>query len=228
MKIKVCGLNNPENILSLLPLQPDYAGFIFYKKSPRYFSLPGFDNIPFGKTKKCGVFVNENPEVVLKIINQYALDAVQLHGEETSEYAHRIQQGGAEVIKAFSIYPAFRFEMTLPYVNSCDYFLFDTKGKNYGGNGKKFNHGYLKHYHNQKPFFLSGGIGPEDLEPVKEIQNSGANIHGVDINSRFEISPGIKNIEIINQFINQINCQCSSAQSAGDKLRIVFPADYAD
>ncbi|MEQ6125357.1 phosphoribosylanthranilate isomerase [Pseudotenacibaculum sp. MALMAid0570] len=203
MKLKVCGMKYVENLQSVAQLQPDYLGFIFYEQSPRNFEgvIP---EIP--KTiKKTGVFVNEFIEILVSLVQEYKLEAIQLHGDETIEYIQEIKSHlkNVEIIKVFGIKDDFDFSILESYKDEVDYFLFDTKGKERGGNGVKFDWLVLKKYPYQKPFFLSGGIGPNDIEEIKKIKNSGLPIHTVDINSRFEIEPGVKNIKLIKKFKNE-------------------------
>jgi phosphoribosylanthranilate isomerase len=208
MKIKVCGMRNVENLSSLLALKPDFVGFIFYNKSKRY--VEEFPQTKFPKNvKKVGVFVNETVQEVLKKANEFELDCVQLHGNETPEYISQLRLSevdpkpfSIDVIKAFSIDDNFDFRITNSYENVCDYFLFDTKGKDYGGNGIKFNWEILQNYKGRTPFLLSGGISKEDVEGIKKIHHK--YFEGVDVNSGFEIEPGLKNIDDIEEFKNKL------------------------
>ncbi|MDP3313142.1 phosphoribosylanthranilate isomerase [Lutibacter sp.] len=208
MIIKVCGMRNSENIQSLLALKPDFVGFIFYKKSKRF--VNDFPKVDFPKEiKKVGVFVNETIEEVLRIVEEYKLECVQLHGNESPEYcwdlrrselvseSHRI-----EIFKAFSIDENFNFNSTNQFEKSCDYFLFDTKGKEYGGNGIKFNWEVLQKYKGETPFLLSGGISKNDVLEIKKIKHIA--FAGIDINSGFEIEPALKNISDIKEFKNNL------------------------
>ena len=208
MKIKICGLRQAENIQSLLPLQPDYMGFIFYEKSKRYagknvgrVSNPT-DVKDSKKPIKTGVFVNEELNKIKTIIERHALDAVQLHGDESPEFCKKIKNEHVEVIKVFSVDDDFDFSTTKKYEPVCDLFLFDTKGKERGGNGIAFNWTILNNYKGEKPFFLSGGIGPEDAAEIKKINHP--KLFGVDINSRFELEPGLKDVEAVKKFFNEI------------------------
>jgi phosphoribosylanthranilate isomerase len=205
MKIKVCGMRNMENIESLLALNPDYVGFIFYNKSRRY--VDDFPKITFpDSVKKIGVFVNETLEEVLKKVSDFGLNGVQLHGNESPQYCEELvrklklksPRESRVVIKAFSVDSLFDFNITNSYEAHCDYLLFDTKGKNYGGNGIKFNWEILKKYHGNTPFLLSGGISKEDVTEIKDFHHIA--FGGIDINSGFEIEPGLKNINEIKEF----------------------------
>ncbi len=203
MKLKVCGMKYIENLQSVADLQPDYLGFIFYDRSPRNFEgiIPELPK----KIKKTGVFVNEIPEILISLAQEYKLDVLQLHGDETVAYIQGLKEHlkKVEIIKVFGIKDDFDFSLLEPYKDVVDYFLFDTKGKERGGNGVKFDWSVLKEYPLQKPFFLSGGIGAEDVEEVKKIKNSGLPVYAIDINSRFETKPGFKNIKLIKKFKNQ-------------------------
>jgi len=193
MKIKVCGMKYKDNIEAVASLQPDYLGFIFYSKSARHFnnSIPELPE----SIKKVGVFVDEELDIVTGKIKKYNLQAVQLHGSESPEYCAAIK--GVEVIKVFSIKNEFNFKTLLVYEANCDYFLFDTKGKLPGGNGYTFNWDILKNYPSTKPYFLSGGIGLNEIEKIKQFKKSSASkyCYAIDVNSKFEIEPGLKNIE---------------------------------
>jgi phosphoribosylanthranilate isomerase len=219
MKIKVCGMRDAENIKSLIALKPDFIGFIFYNKSKRFVSE--FPQIKFPKAiKKVGVFVNESLEEVLKISKKHQLVFVQLHGNETPEFCqklvnmftdrsrsekpHHSELGleSFEIIKAFSVDENFNFEQTKPFEKYCKYFLFDAKGTNYGGNGIKFNWEMLQNYKGEVPFLLSGGITKKDANEIKRINHP--KFIGVDVNSGFEIEPGLKNIQDIKEFKNSL------------------------
>ena len=194
MKLKICGMKYPDNILEAAKLQPDYLGFIFYEKSARYLDV----EIPeFRQTiQKVGVFVNATLDEILYKIKRYNLDLVQLHGNETPEFCDLLQHANVEIIKVFAVDEKFDFAVIQPFENVCDYFLFDTKGLLHGGNGITFNWNILKNYPSQKPFFLSGGIGLEDIGKIKKLNLP---IYAIDVNSKFEIKPGLKNIELLKE-----------------------------
>ena len=160
MKLKICGMKYPDNILELGALLPDYMGFIFWEKSTRYFNGP-IPELP-KSIKKTGVFVNESVTNIVAKIIQHDLQAVQLHGNESVAFCtelKKIAPKKIEIIKVFSIMNTFDFEVLTPFESVCDYFLFDTKGKLPGGNGTTFDWKVLENYPSSKPFFLSGGIG---------------------------------------------------------------------
>ena len=205
MKIKVCGMKNKTNLEGLVKLSPDFIGFIFYPKSPRYVEgalEPESLALVPGHIKKVGVFVNATFNQVKDAIVKYGLDMVQLHGDESPEMCTMIKQCGVQIIKVFRIDNDFDFSRTINYQNCCDYFLFDTETKAYGGSGKKFDWTMLKNYNKVRPVFLSGGIGPDDAEQVNSI--SDIDIFAIDINSKFEIEPGLKDLDKVEGFINAI------------------------
>lgn len=194
--IKICGMKYPDNILEVGTLLPDYMGFIFWEKSARYFDgeMP---NLP-KSIQKVGVFVNASLDEILDKVEKYDLQAIQLHGQESVEFCKDLKKNAPkliDVIKVFSILDTFDFGGLKPFENVCDYFLFDTKGKLPGGNGTTFDWKVLENYPSTKPFFLSGGIGMEEIEEVKEILKTNLPIYAIDVNSKFEIEPGLKNIE---------------------------------
>ncbi|PHQ57030.1 MAG: N-(5'-phosphoribosyl)anthranilate isomerase [Lutibacter sp.] len=202
MKIKVCGMRDSNNIFELIKLKPDFVGFIFYKKSKRY--IVDFPQIKFPKNiKKVGVFVNESIKEIFKKRKLYQLDCIQLHGNESYQYCKELRNSELvsedfEIIKAFSVDENFNFDVTKPYEKVVDYFLFDTKGKDYGGNGIKFNWEILQEYKGDIPFLLSGGITKEDVIKIKNIKHYA--FEGIDVNSGFEFEPGLKNIDDIKEF----------------------------
>ena len=199
MKIKICGLKFESNILGLSKLEPDYMGFIFWEKSKRHVegTTP---NLSQTKIKKTGVFVNTDFEKIKEKAIVHKLVAIQLHGQESPEFCKKIRNLGVEIIKAFSIDEDFNFDILEKYDLCSDYFLFDTKGKSPGGNGVSFDWEILKNYKYEKKFFLSGGIGFESIDALKKIKNLHLPLFCIDINSRFELNPGKKNIELINSF----------------------------
>jgi len=207
MKLKVCGLNNLENIESVVSVEPDFAGFIFYRPSKRYIfrnslSSDVFKEIP-ETVKKVGVFVNASFEEITRDFNNYKLDYIQLHGKENKDFCGKLFLKNIPLIKAFQITDDFNFKVLEEYEPFCQYFLFDAKGKLPGGNGIKFSWDLLSRYSLQIPFFLSGGLGPDDIDAIQFFHHE--KLYGVDINSGFEIEPGIKNIKQIEIFKKQLN-----------------------
>ena len=206
VRIKICGLKYPNNILEVGTLLPNYMGFIFWKKSARYFDgeIP---NLP-KSIKKVGVFVNATSEEILDKIKKHDLQTVQLHGSETVEFCRTLKKklpNLIDVIKVFSVFDTFDFEILKTFEPVCDFFLFDTKGKLPGGNGNTFDWKVLKNYPSTKPFFLSGGIGMDNIEAIKEISETNLPLYAIDINSKFEIEPGLKNIELCRDAIHRLS-----------------------
>ncbi|WP_299760521.1 phosphoribosylanthranilate isomerase [uncultured Pontibacter sp.] len=204
MKVKVCGMRNPENIRQVAALQPDYMGFIFYEKSKRFaeghISPELLAELP-ASIKKTGVFVGESIDTIKSVVGKYKLDAVQLHGRETPKLCAEVKDLGVEVIKAFSVDDKFVFENTLLYENSADFFLFDTRGKEYGGNGIPFDWELLTGYLSPKPYFLSGGLNLENMQHLDKVRPQP---YGLDVNSGFEQEPGLKKIEELRMLFELI------------------------
>lgn len=217
MRIKICGMKYPDNISEIALLQPDYLGFIFYEKSTRFFdgTIPKLsDNI-----KKVGVFVNAPLEDIIDKIEKYSLDLIQLHGEETPEFCEKLKKyliktdenseipAYAGIIKVFSIKEHFNFNQLAPFESVCDYFLFDTKGKLPGGNGYTFNWEVLQNYPSTKPYFLSGGIGLEEIENINSFLKRPESQYclAIDVNSKFEVEAGFKDSEQLAVFKNKLN-----------------------
>ncbi len=205
---KVCGMRNAENILQIAALRPHFMGFIFYPLSPRYvgsdFQIP--KNFPTD-INRVGVFVNESSEVVGAMQQKYKLDFVQLHGDESSDYCRQLKSMGIKLIKAFSVDEHFDFTTLTEYLPVADFFLFDTKGKFYGGNGVAFSWEILKRYSFSVPFFLSGGLSNANLTEALNIKHP--TLYALDINSGVELSPGMKDcnkvMEVKNIFESSIN-----------------------
>lgn len=188
---KVCGMRAPANIEAVADMQPRFMGFIFYKNSPRFvgdqFKIP--ENFPVS-IKRVGVFVNEIFAVVLDRVQKHKLDFVQLHGDETPAYVKNLKVNGVGVIKVFRVDADFDFLTIKEFEAVSDFFLFDTKGKQYGGNAIKFDWGLLQQYTGTVPFFLSGGISADDIHTLAEFKHP--QWYGVDVNSGVEIEPGLK------------------------------------
>ena len=204
MKIKICGMKFPDNIAEVAALRPDFMGFIFYPKSPRFaepLDSATLKALP-KSIKKIGVFVNENLENILTIAYKYDLDGVQLHGTELEGMCKELRKAGYIVIKAFPIAEAYNFKVTKAYEGSCDYFLFDTKTDAYGGSGLKFNWKMLDEYVGETPFLLSGGIAADDAEAILKIEHP--KFAGIDLNSKFEVKPGEKNVELLKEFLKEL------------------------
>ena len=187
-------MKETENITEISTLQPDYLGFIFWEKSKRNMTLDAIPELP-ETIKKVGVFVDASIQEIAAKINQYQLDVIQLHGNESVIFCRNVKKLGVEVIKVFSMASTFNFSLVKEYVLAVDYFLFDTKGKLPGGNGVTFDWKILENYHCDTPYFLSGGIGTTEIDGLKEFLKSPAakKCYAIDVNSRFEKKPGIKN-----------------------------------
>jgi phosphoribosylanthranilate isomerase len=206
MKIKICGLKNPENIQSIARLNPDWMGFIFYKKSKRFVDMNLIKNKFDGIGKSIGkvaVFVNDHTEEIYSKIDSFGFDYVQLHGKESPDAAADLQSKGYRVIKAFNIKPDFDFHLTKEYENLCDFFLFDTATPLHGGSGNQFNWDILRNYRGETPFLLSGGIKIQDAVRIKNLQHP--LLKGVDVNSGFETEPGLKDVGLLEKFIKEMN-----------------------
>ena len=203
MKIKVCGLRNYENISNVITAGADHVGFIFHKQSPRYFNdALSFDEMRTIKVKKVGVFVNEDAYSILDKVAHYDLDLIQLHGNESPEDCSELKKY-VKTIKSFGIGEDFDFKTLENYVDKVDYLLFDTATGNHGGSGRSFDHALLQKYRLNVPFFLSGGISLENISNIKQLKLK--HLIGVDLNSKFETSPGIKEASKVKQFIKLLN-----------------------
>ena len=231
MIIKVCGMREPENIRAVSALGIDMMGFIFWKRSPRFVQMissqagiiPDYSlerlNKGRGKVeestsvieqpKRVGVFVDDMPQSIVTRVFNYGLDFVQLHGEESRVMIENLRRtlepdikSGVKIIKALSIEKPEDVSRYKEYEGVVDMFLFDTKCKTVGGSGEQFDWNVLDQYDGETPFLLSGGIGPDDVERVKSFKHP--RFAGIDLNSRFEIEPGLKDVEALRQFINAI------------------------
>lgn len=196
IEMKVCGMRERDNIRDVAQLLPDYMGFIFYDKSPRYVGdeFVIADDFPAG-IKRVGVFVNATTEQILRHAAECSLDFVQLHGGEAVAQCEDLKSHGLGVIKVFSVDELTDFSETAKYNHAVDYFLFDTRGKYFGGNAKTFDWSILEKYDQSVPFFLSGGITPENVEGVKTL--SRLNLKAIDINSGVEVRPAFKDVKKI-------------------------------
>lgn len=204
MIIKTCGMRDADNIRAVSELGIDWMGFIFWAPSSRYVSeKPSF--LPT-RQKRVGVFVDARIEEVKSKVDEYALDLIQLHGSESPAFCERLRANSRQqLIKAFNIATQEDLQQTIPYEGLVDYFLFDTKAKMVGGNGTQFDWSVLSAYQGNTPFLLSGGIGPDDAEKVRNFHHP--QLAGIDLNSRFELSPALKDIEKLKQFITEYNEQ---------------------
>ena len=205
--IKVCGMREASNIAELSHLQIDFMGFILYPKSPRYvFKTLGAirTNLP-KRIKKTAVSVNLSANLLIDIAYEFNFSALQVHGTESAKYCRQLKNALPEIkiFKAIGVDANFDFKPLNDFESEVDYFLFDTKSDEYGGTGKKFSWHVLDNYELGKPFFLSGGINLEDIDALKLFNHP--QCAGFDINSRFEISPALKNIELVRKFVENIN-----------------------
>jgi phosphoribosylanthranilate isomerase len=203
VKLKICGMKEEKNILEVAALHPEYMGFIFYLKSPRYvgddFKMPELPS----SINRVGVFVNASVSDMLQKADDHRLTFIQLHGHEPVEQCEELRRNNLRVIKVFSVDDEFDFDQTRTYEEVSDFFLFDTKGKYHGGNAIVFNWKILAQYNQQLPFFLSGGIGPDNVEAVKNLR--GMNIHAVDVNSGAEARPALKDLKKISTITHILN-----------------------
>lgn len=212
LKIKVCGMKFPDNIIQVANLAPDYMGFIFYPKSPRNFDgeIPVIpENI-----KKTGVFVDSSVDFILEKIEKYQLQAIQLHGNESVSFCENLKDtlntkatsnsSEIEIFKVFGIKDSFDFTVLKGYEPYVNYFLFDTKGKEKGGNGYTFDWEVLQHYPSNKPFILSGGIGIEEINKIEQILKTDLPIYALDLNSKFEVKPAWKDAALLGEFLKSV------------------------
>jgi len=195
-------MREDSNIQEVALLEPDFMGFIFYKGSKRFVGndwiMPQFPS----SIKKVGVFVNALKEDILYKAEKYGLDYIQLHGDESVEFCAELSEH-YEIIKVFSVDGEFDLEETAKYKPYAAYFLFDTKGDNYGGTGSSFDWNILKDYNNETPVFLSGGIGLDNVEQLMDLNH--VNICAIDVNSKFEISPGVKDVNKLRKLHNMLS-----------------------
>ena len=203
MILKVCGMRDPENIRQAAALGIDWMGFIFYAGSPRWVManrpVPVLDT---SSLKRVGVFVNATPAEMMETAARFRLDYLQLHGDETPDDCHALQKRGYSLIKALSIASEDDLRQTAAYEGRVDYFLFDTKCKGHGGSGRQFDWSLLDAYTGETPFLLSGGIRPESVLAIRSIRHP--RLAGLDLNSGFELAPGLKDIEKLKKFIHEI------------------------
>ncbi len=204
MKIKICGMKYEDNMKDISALQPNFIGFIFYDKSPRFVqNLESniLQQLP-NQIKKVGVFVNATINEIQDKVSEYELDFVQLHGKENDDFCKTLQQQNINIIKAFSITEQFDFNSIQAFQNSCQYFLFDTATKNYGGSGKSFNWDILQNYQLNTPFFLSGGIGLDNISEALNFKHP--QLFAFDLNSKLEDYAGFKNLQSTKNIIHKI------------------------
>jgi phosphoribosylanthranilate isomerase len=205
LKIKICGLRESQNIIEVAALHPDMMGFILYPASPRYAGLT-MDHETLQNISptiiKTGVFVNDDFKTIIESVEKFSLDCVQLHGAETPDLCFQLKGKGLRVIKTFNITVSYNFNKCSDYIPVTDYFLFDTAVAGFGGSGYKFDWQELNNYNLEHPFILSGGISSDDISKLTEVKNP--SFSGIDLNSRFEIRPGLKDFETLKNFISKI------------------------
>lgn len=205
MMVKICGLKEVNNITAISQLNPDLMGFIFYPSSKRYvgkYFIPEMlKDIP-SHIGKVGVFVNENLAKVIEIHQLFSLDYVQVHGDESVAYCEKLHASGINIIKAFGVHDNFDFKHLEAYKPFCKYFLFDTYSKDYGGSGIIFNWELLSNQQINHPYLLSGGIGLDELQLIADLKLE--HCIGIDANSKLELSPGLKELNITKTLINKI------------------------
>jgi phosphoribosylanthranilate isomerase len=198
-KLKICGMRDKSNILAVADAGPDYMGFIFFRGSRRFvgddFQMPPVPS----RIRRTGVFVDQSSQEILDLARVHGLELAQLHGQESPLQCLELQQSGLQVIKTFSIGSQFDFSVLEPYRSSVDFFLFDTAGREAGGNGIHFDWRLLEQYDQSVPFFLAGGLSPESKW---ESHLRGMNLHALDVNSGVEDAPGMKNIERVKKMCN--------------------------
>lgn len=202
LKIKVCGMKHQQNVDELLELGVDYLGNIFYDQSPRSISQTGV-KLTVNPAKKVGVFVKESIDVVKEKVQLHQFDVVQLHGADSNEICKQVKELGIEVWRVCPITNGYDFSELQKFPDA-DYFLFDTKTEKHGGSGKKFDWSLLQRIDKESPkkYFLAGGIGPIDAKEIKSLQLE--KLYGLDLNSKFEIEPGLKNVELLKEFLNEL------------------------
>ncbi|WP_372369604.1 phosphoribosylanthranilate isomerase [Candidatus Uabimicrobium sp. HlEnr_7] len=209
MQIKICGMRCTKNIADITGKQPDYLGFIFYEKSPRFAQadIANFvrSSVP-NEIKKIGVFVNEVNEKISQRVTEFQLQGIQMHGDETIERCREIRKLFPNLLlsKAFGVDDKFCLSEVNAYATHCDYLLFDTKTKNYGGSGKTFSWNILRNYSLTVPFFLSGGIGLTNIDEVIRFSRDIPQLMGVDVNSKVELQPGVKNVKVVQEMIERV------------------------
>lgn len=201
MIIKVCGMRDPENIAALRELDIDWVGLIFYDGSPRYVA-ENLEGVSFNGKLRVGVFVNESLATIRERAFRYGLNMIQLHGSETPEFCRQVKSLGLKVIKAIAISSRQDLANASSYEGRVDYLLLDTKANVKGGSGQKFDWSILEAYTADLPFLLSGGITPEDVKSIAQIDHP--KLAGVDLNSRFESSPGLKNVALVERFVREL------------------------
>lgn len=203
LHVKICGMKDPQNMVDIARLRPDMMGFIFYSKSPRW--VGEHLEIPNGidpAIQRVGVFVDEDADIVARHVDTHQLACVQLHGHEKVSYTKELVRNNIKVMKVFHIDDDFDFKATESYKDSCEFFLFDTRGTQLGGNGISFTWSKLNEYDQEIPFFLSGGITVHHLPALEALE--GMNVVGIDVNSGVEVSPGLKDVKKVAELLDKL------------------------
>lgn len=203
LKLKVCGMRDPENIQELIALQPDFIGFIFYEKSARFAGNVQPDalaNIP-KEISKVGVFVNASIEQIEAQVSKLGLDYVQLHGDESISFSINLREKGIKLIRVFRVTDSLPADID-DYKGIADFILLDTATSGYGGSGQHFDWKILEEYTSEIPLLLSGGIRLEDLNTIRNLDLK--NLVGIDVNSRFELAPALKDVKKVEELISQL------------------------
>jgi phosphoribosylanthranilate isomerase len=205
-KIKVCGMREAQNIRDVAALGPDYMGFIFFKESPRFVGEDFGSLLVKPPIQKIGIFVNETLDLIIQKVEEAGLEGVQLHGDETPEYCRELRalRDQLLIIKSFNVGEDFDFTLLGGYHESCDMFLFDSKGAERGGSGVSFDWNILERYDQKTPFILAGGLGPQSLPELKTLCKRGFNLHAFDFNSQLEVSAGLKDLNLVKKVIEEI------------------------
>lgn len=204
MRVKVCGMNFPDNVVAVDALGVDLLGFVFYPNSPRCVATPP-EKLPPTRAKRVGVFVDQDEDEILSAVGRYGLDGVQLHGAESPDFCRRLRGGlpsGTLLVKAVGVASSEDLTTALAYEEVADGLLFDTRCATHGGSGRRFDWSLLSRYRGNLPFLLSGGLGPGDEERVRSFRHP--RCLGVDLNSRFELSPGVKDVAALARFLRGI------------------------
>jgi phosphoribosylanthranilate isomerase len=208
MELKVCGITQLDQLLALQAMGVNYAGLIFYDGSPRFVGAhhlkPSMLKQNDISIKRIGVFVNASEDEILQAVDDWELEMVQLHGEESPVFCEKISNH-VKTIKAFRVNEEESLAYKVnPYQNAVEYFLFDAMGKQYGGTGNKFDWKVIAEANIDKPYFLSGGLGPDDVDSIQAFVQTNSNCFAIDVNSRFEFKPGVKNLEIVRNFTESL------------------------
>ena len=205
MKLKICGMKYPENIMDVAGLKPDFMGFIFYPKSVRCVEVSDVKEVleeMDPSIRKIGVFVNQPADEVADIVDELKLDYVQLHGDESIDYVTGMKKLGYRIIKVVQMDRGTDWNVLTDFVPLVDFFLFDTRSPSYGGSGQHFDWSLLSAYDHDIPFFLSGGLKVEDVREIHELGIE--QLYAIDVNSRLESAPAMKDIQRIIQLKKEL------------------------